>query len=1072
MKKTLALVLALAMVFSTITVAFAEDTLGEDAQVCKDLGMLQGEGGTVDAAYAATAPTRLQAAVMFLRLKGLEAEALAFTGEDNFADGEIAWAEGANLIAYLKANPQLGWIGDGTNFNPNKAITAQEYYKVLLEALGYKQTTAEVAGDFTWDEVLTFAASVGLSKVADVADFTVNDLAIATVEALKVNVKGTEEALYKSLVTEEAAVAAGLVEAAPAAVTAVIDEVEALGNTVVQVVFEEDIDEAAANVDNYAIEGLEIKDAVVAGPDVVRLYTAAQSAGKLYTLTMGEQSVKFSGLAKVSDGPQITDVVSEDVEEVVITFDRKLDFASATDAATYSIKGVTVVSVEIDPDDPDEVILTTEGLKDNTNYTVKVTDIKSVDLVNRKTTSDDFKTKYDKAAPKINDAYADTNERVIVKFNEKVSKESAEDPANYAIKVDETDGAELAIVSIEWDDDDEDNVEIVTESMEKNEDYKISISNIADQRKVPNVMTRAYSKVFESKKVDDKAPTYAWAKVISPTKFIVRFEDDSRLDADSILDKGNYNLECDKSTLDIEDIEKYKSDTGYFEAIFTVEEMSTKTCKLTIVDILDEFGNAMKEVNKTFTPDEDDFASAQIYAAVATDKNTVILYLYDVDINDDGKVSKSEAEATPVYTTQNLDKDSANNIANYSINGDIGTPTKAEFEYKVSGVKQKYMVRLTVNSLVNGGEYDLSVDGLKDIAGNVLVIDEGVTIDTTTNVWNSDCEVESAEALSRYVVALTFDEEVKYAPGAYITLDTDPEGAGDFNLLAKAYAEDDTVIEFSDYTKQELTPGTDYYVTDIYGVTNKAGGELKAFTVSDLKVTASANDKPEYAEVESIEQIDADTVKIVMSRNVLRVDDDTDFRVILDGKKKCDETVFLRKDDGIAEDHEYTVKLHELLTDEHGIPVVDDDNVTFDKDTHIPKNTGITQFEGDDLDKTGPDVDDVVALARNYVEITFDEYIADFDDDLITIVNIDDKNSKISIDWANSKINGGSPYEGVTPNVFEPCEGSVLQLALSEPLEARYEYELRLELGAVVDYAGNKSAADTFSFDGSNLLQH
>ncbi|NLK35985.1 MAG: hypothetical protein GX301_11230, partial [Gracilibacteraceae bacterium] len=252
MKKTLALVLALAMVFSSITVAFAEDTLGEDAQVCADLGMLKGETGTVDAAYVATAPTRLQAAVMFLRLKGLEEEALAFTGEDNFADGNIAWAEGANLIAYLKANPQLGWIGDGTNFNPTGVMTAQAYYKVLLEALGYKQTTAEVAGDFTWEEVFTFAASVGLSKVAAVESFTVNDLAVATVEALKVNVKDTEKTLAATLVEagvvdEAKAVAAGLVEAAPAAVAVAVKSAKATGNAVVEVTFEEAVDAAAAN---------------------------------------------------------------------------------------------------------------------------------------------------------------------------------------------------------------------------------------------------------------------------------------------------------------------------------------------------------------------------------------------------------------------------------------------------------------------------------------------------------------------------------------------------------------------------------------------------------------------------------------------------------------------------------------------------------------------------------------------------------------------------------------------------------------------------------------------------------
>ncbi|HYF74949.1 MAG TPA: hypothetical protein VD757_00060, partial [Candidatus Nitrosocosmicus sp.] len=154
MKKTLALVLALAMVFSTITVAFAEGTLSADAQICADLGMLKGETGTVDAAYTATAPTRIQAAVMFLRLKGLEEEAKAFTGTANFADADkAAWAK--PIMAYLKANPQLGWQGDGTNFDPTGVTTAQAYYKVMLEALGYKQTTPEVVGDFAYADVMT-----------------------------------------------------------------------------------------------------------------------------------------------------------------------------------------------------------------------------------------------------------------------------------------------------------------------------------------------------------------------------------------------------------------------------------------------------------------------------------------------------------------------------------------------------------------------------------------------------------------------------------------------------------------------------------------------------------------------------------------------------------------------------------------------------------------------------------------------------------------------------------------------------------------------------------------------------
>ncbi|MEA4847613.1 MAG: hypothetical protein VB106_10315, partial [Clostridiaceae bacterium] len=537
MKKTLALVLALAMVFSTITVAFAEDTLGEDAQICADLGMLKGESGTVDAAYVATAPTRLQAAVMFLRLKGLEAEALAFTGEDNFADGNIAWAEGANLIAYLKANPQLGWVGDGTNFNPTAAITAQQYYKVLLESLGYKQTTAEVAGDFTYEEVFTFAASVGLTKVAEVENFTVNDLAIATVEALKVNVKGTEKTLAATLVEagkidQAKAAEAGLVAAVPTAVEAAVEEVTALGNKVVQVEYEDDVDEASAgSVDNYSIEGLEINSVVVTGTNLVRLETAAMSAGKLYTLTVGEQSVKFAGVAKDSDAPLIDEVESEDVEEVVITFDMNVDFTTATDVASYSINGVTVVAAEVDKDDANEVTLTTEGLKDKTSYVVKVSNMKSIDGVNRKATSENFKTKFDTTAPKIKGAVSvRTNERIKVTFDDEVTKETAEDLANYSIKLNKTDGAILEVVSVTWDDDDEDNVTIITEPMEKNKEYKLSISNIADQKKVPNVMTRPSTATFKAVKPDEDAPKWENPVTLSPTAFTLKFIDASMLD--------------------------------------------------------------------------------------------------------------------------------------------------------------------------------------------------------------------------------------------------------------------------------------------------------------------------------------------------------------------------------------------------------------------------------------------------------------------------------------------------------------------------------------------------------------
>jgi len=1049
MKKTLALVLALAMVFSTITVAFAEGTLGEDAQICADLGMLKGETGTVDAAYVATAPTRLQAAVMFLRLKGLEAEALAFTGEENFADGNIAWAEGANLLAYLKANPQLGWIGDGVSFNPTGVMTAQAYYKVLLEALGYKQTTAEVAGDFAWEEVLTFAASVGLSKVADVENFTVNDLAVATVEALKVDVKGTEKTLAATLVEagvvdEAKAVAAELVEAAPAVTAVEVKEAKATGNAVVEVTFKEAVDEAAANVANYSIEGLEVNSAAISGEKTVILGTGAMVKGKLYKLTVGGKTIQFTGVGKVSGGPEITEVVSEDVEEVVITFDKNIDLATGTDAANYTIAGVTVVSAEVDED---EVTLTTDGLKNKTNYTVKVTNIKSTDLVSRKATSKSFKTNYDTAAPRIDSDKTkfETNQRVVLYFNEEVSKETAEDLANYSMKVNETDGEELEIISVTWDDDDEDNVEIVTEPMEKGVSYKLSVNNIADQRKVPNVMTRPSTFTAKGLKEDKSAPTVDSAVAISQTKIIVTFNDDSKIDEASALDINNYTLTYNKDNYDIEDAETLTNKNGLLRVLLTVQELETgKNHTLKIVDILDEFGNAMKEKSETVDADADNFASVQLVQVEFVDEDEIILFF-------DGE----------------LDEDSAENIANYSINNDIGNPTKATYEdddydydrdEDIDGNDFSYRVVLKVNDLINGKKYKITVDGVTDLAGNELSFTtkklEAKAVDENPlGQWDEEApELENADAVNKYIAALEFDEEVK-ATGAKLGLNyTDELGAQTKVLDFKALSEDNTVVEFSDYDTFELEDGVTYTVYAVTGITDLIGNPFVFVYDADDKVTFSGDKGDvEAAEMESYEQINGGEFEVTMSKDVRFIAGGSTANVT--AKVGDDDVAFVAKiEDGLAnvvklelvggltKGVEYVFELDTFLEDEHDVPAANDE---VDEDAHIDR----TVFEADETDKTKPYIVDVVAVDRMTIEVEFSEDIKVADG--FTIKNID-KDKTVTID---------------------DCEidGAIVTINLNDALEGRYEYELKLAKGEVEDFAANAADADSITFDGIDL---
>lgn len=195
LKKFVAIVLAVCALATFSMPGFADGRT--DAQYLEKLNVLKGDGNGVTDEYLAKGTTRIQAAVIYLRLCGLEDEALGFTSDENFTDADaLTWNEGKNILAYLKANPQLGWIGVGENrFDPNGPATAQMIYKVLLEVLGYKTGI-----DFTYENTISFAAEKGLGKISTVEGQISNaNLATALMEALDKPVAGGVKTLAQTL---------------------------------------------------------------------------------------------------------------------------------------------------------------------------------------------------------------------------------------------------------------------------------------------------------------------------------------------------------------------------------------------------------------------------------------------------------------------------------------------------------------------------------------------------------------------------------------------------------------------------------------------------------------------------------------------------------------------------------------------------------------------------------------------------------------------------------------------------------------------------------------------------------
>lgn len=180
---------------------YAEEVVNWDVRVLQVTGMLRGPEKGITEEYLETGVKRCQAAIMLVRLKGLERDVEEFTGTDNFDDADLVDPKTAKYLAYIHMRPDLGMVGIGNNkFDPNSYITAKDYYKVMLHALGYNSSTNAVIGDFEYENTLSFASERGLSKVALEDPFTVSDMATATVEALRSTTKDGSTKLIKRLV--------------------------------------------------------------------------------------------------------------------------------------------------------------------------------------------------------------------------------------------------------------------------------------------------------------------------------------------------------------------------------------------------------------------------------------------------------------------------------------------------------------------------------------------------------------------------------------------------------------------------------------------------------------------------------------------------------------------------------------------------------------------------------------------------------------------------------------------------------------------------------------------------------
>lgn len=1013
---------------------FAEDDIGYEGRICRDLGILQGDIGVVDSDYLETRPSRLQAAIMFLRLKGLEQDALSYTDGNNFKDaGVIAWKEGRNVLSYLKDHSELGWIGDGVNFLPYSLIDSKAYYKVLLESLGYKQKV-EREGDFTWDTVIEFAEEKGLDKVAGTKYFTVRSLAIATVEALQTKMKGENRKLIDYLVDigevdREDAISFGLYSRQ---LDASVKDVRAISNSKVEIIFEEAIDGSdAEDEDLYNIKQLDIKGISIKNTSAVIIDTSSMKDSTTYELVFDNKTYSFRGLKKDSSSPKLIKAESRDTDRIELIFDRVLDNVTAQDTDTYSIEGVDIRSAELDITNT-KVRLTTRGFEAGRSYDMKIRNIKNGDGVTTKSITKRITGRKDTSSPKLNKLTVLNNIRLLLEFADSngLDKMSAMDIDNYRISYS---GGSLAIEEAQVKDRDDDglwdSVELVTESQDTGTKYTLIIKDISDDSVLGNKITREIKKEFRGKAMDKSGPTVANnPRVISNNMVEVEFSDANALDIESACDTDNYEIDegLDIVEIRIKDPEDLYSTKGRTVIITTSEMEKSESYTLIISYVQDEFGNEMKSSSS---------AKKYRFKGVAEDRTPP--YITSVECIDNNTIK--------LNFDNMLDEGSAENMYNYRIDG-LALVTKAVLQ---EGDKT---VELTVSTLSSDKKHTVLLNNIKDLSGNAIS-DVSVSLLYNGNLYDDDPpEIESIDAVNENEVWIEFEEEV-YAERARMKA-----GGIDFEQVGSVLEDGTTVV----MKASELMDDKEYEVTSLTGIWDLRNNYYELENNLEFYGSDSDNDPPE---VDNWDQMDVRRFRVVFTEPVLLIEgkevagiknpsgSGIEWVAVLNPDEEDDNEAYSTVDyvatnKNIPADKEFKFNFTEMVSDYVNLGAYDEDD-----DYYGDSNSTVMESYIEDDEE--PYIEDVEAITRNKVQIVFSEDMREPGRYKITYEDDDNRLRGIDIDLVEL-----DSKDKTRVNIFTEDE-----------MSDEYYYILEPQSSAI-DIAGNKLDIDglEFEFEGSTIM--
>ncbi len=462
----------------------------------------------------------------------------------------------------------------------------------------------------------------------------------------------------------------------------------------VELEFSEILDKISAeNTVNYVIApNVQINSATLDATGLKVTLSTGSHAESSYTIEVNNigddeavsnvmitaESGNYEYVLPDTDPPQLVAVELDDDNLLWLTFNERLDGATAENPANYYIDPQTTIeSATLDNSEMKVMLVTASHVKGN--YTVTVTGVK--DLANPGNTIQGNNTMQypynppDQTKPVFLSADLLYAEMIKLVFSEPLDPISSEDVKNYSIDGGITiSAAHLIGDSI---------VHLETSGHAQGLDFNITASGILDKANIPNMMAET-QKGYNSKVIDNITPRMIAAELQGTRSLKLTFNEP--LDTTTARNKNNYQI---SPSVTIEEVNLDVSGKVVF--LLTQSHQAGQSYAVTVQNIKDR-------ATTPNTVQANGIDNVQQYDCESEDKLAPVIE----------RVQIRAQNAVDVIFSEPVDRATAQNISNYVIE-----PSVAILGAEIS--PSQYDVTLTT-APHNPGTYTVYVSNVQDIA--------------------------------------------------------------------------------------------------------------------------------------------------------------------------------------------------------------------------------------------------------------------------------------------------------------------------------------------------------------------